>query len=65
VGAGNFFDSVWTVSGAQAPCPMGAGGFFPVGGAPEADHLPPSGAKVGECVGAVPPLPHTSSWHGA
>jgi hypothetical protein len=30
----------------------------------EADHLPPSGAefKNGE---AVPPLPHTSSWHSA
>jgi hypothetical protein len=29
----------------------------------EVDHLPPSGAEVKN--GAIPPLPHTSSWCGA
>jgi hypothetical protein len=28
----------------------------------ESDHLPPSSVKNG---GAIPPLPHMSSWHGA
>jgi hypothetical protein len=31
----------------------------------EADHSPPSSAKVKECVGAIPPLPNTPSWRGA
>jgi hypothetical protein len=30
----------------------------------EADHSPPSSAEV-KNGGAIPPLPHTSSWHGA
>jgi hypothetical protein len=30
----------------------------------DADHSPPSSAEV-ENGGAIPPLPHTSSWHGA
>jgi hypothetical protein len=30
----------------------------------EADHLPPSSAEVKKG-GAIPPLPHTSSWCGA
>jgi hypothetical protein len=30
----------------------------------EADHSPPSSAKV-KNGGAIPPLPHTSSWHCA
>jgi hypothetical protein len=30
----------------------------------EADHSPPSSVKVKNC-GAIPPLPHMSSWHSA
>jgi hypothetical protein len=30
----------------------------------EADHAPPSSAEV-KNGGAIPPLPHTSSWHSA
>jgi hypothetical protein len=30
----------------------------------DADHSPPSSAKV-KTSGTIPPLPHTSSWHGA
>jgi hypothetical protein len=30
----------------------------------EAGHLPPSSAEI-KNGGAVPPLPHISSWHGA
>jgi hypothetical protein len=30
----------------------------------EADYSPPSSAEV-KNVGAIPPLPHTSSWRGA
>jgi hypothetical protein len=30
----------------------------------EADHSPPSSAEV-KNVGAIPPLPHISSWHSA
>jgi hypothetical protein len=46
--------------------PMGTGGSFPGGKAAgrEADHSPLSSAEV-KNGGAVPPLPHTSSWHGA
>jgi hypothetical protein len=46
--------------------PMGTGGIFP--GVKqqgyEADHSPPSSAQVQKC-GAIPPLPHTPSWHSA
>jgi hypothetical protein len=54
--------SIQTDSGVYlASCLMGARGAL-CGG--EADHSPPSGAKV-KNGGAVPPLPLTSSWHGA
>jgi hypothetical protein len=45
---------------------MGTGAFPPEVKQParEADHSPPSSAEV-KNDGAIPPLPHTSSWRGA
>jgi hypothetical protein len=43
-----------------ASYPLGTGGTFPGGKAPETDHSPPSSAKV-KNGGAVPPLSHMSS----
>jgi hypothetical protein len=42
-----------------ASYPIGTRGSFPGG---EADHIPPSSAEL-KNGGAMPPLPHTSSWH--
>jgi hypothetical protein len=57
---------IQTSSGAHpAFYPMGAGDDF-LGGKVyrcEADHLPPSSAKV-KNGGAIPPLSHMSSWRG-
>jgi hypothetical protein len=52
--------------GPTQPHPMGAGGDFPGGKAAgrEANHLPPTSAEV-KNGGAIPPLPHMSSWHNA
>jgi hypothetical protein len=49
-----------------ASYPVGNRGSFPGGkvAGHEADHSPPSSAKV-KNGGAIPPLPHTSSWRGA
>jgi hypothetical protein len=54
-------------SGAHpASCPVGTGGCFPGVKWPgsDLDHSPPfsAGVKNG---GAISPLPHMSSWHGA
>jgi hypothetical protein len=57
---------VQTGSGAHpASYPTGAGALSLGVKRPEreADYLPPSSAEVNG--GAVPPLPHTSSWRGA
>jgi hypothetical protein len=54
-------------SGAHpASYPMGTGGFSPGVKRPgrEADHSLPSIAEV-KNDGAIPPLPHMSSWHSA
>jgi hypothetical protein len=55
--------SVRTDSGDnQTSYPMSTRDFFP--GRPKSDHSPPSSAEVNK-VGAIPPLPHMSSWHSA
>jgi hypothetical protein len=59
--------SVQTGSGANpASDLMGTGGLFPLGlkrSGRAADHSPQSSAEV-KNGGPVPPLTHTSSWHG-
>jgi hypothetical protein len=58
---------VLTGCGARtASYPMGTGTAILGGKAQgrEADHSPPSSAEVKNC-GAIPPLPHVSSWHSA
>jgi hypothetical protein len=59
--------SVQTVLGPHpASYPVGTGGSFLGGKAArrEADHSPPSVAEFND-VGAIPPLPHMSSWRSA
>jgi len=55
---------VQTGSGANPTCVLGA--LFPGVKRPrsEADHSSPPSAEV-KMHGAIPPLPHTSSWGGA
>jgi hypothetical protein len=47
----------------SASYPMGTGGSFRPGR--EADHSPPSSAKVKECMELYLPSPNTSSWLGS
>jgi hypothetical protein len=61
------FHSVHAGSGAHSVSyPMGTGDSFPGDKAAghEADHSPPSSVEF-KNGGAMPPLPHTSSWHSA
>jgi hypothetical protein len=62
----SFLHSIQTSSGAHpASYPVGTGVLSPGAKSPgrEADHSPPSNAKV-KNGGAIPPLPYTSSWCG-
>jgi hypothetical protein len=59
----SLFHSIQTSSSAHPA----SRGFFPPGVKQlecEADDSPPSSAEV-KNGGAIPPLPHTPSWHGA
>jgi hypothetical protein len=63
----SLLNSVQIGSGAHpASYPEGTAGCFPGGQllGSEADQLPPFSAEVKNS-GAIPPLPHSSSWHGA
>jgi hypothetical protein len=57
----------WLWGPPQAFCTMDAGGLVFTKGVKQqgldTDHTSPSGAEV-KIGGAIPPLPHTSSWHG-
>jgi hypothetical protein len=56
-----FPHSVQTDPGAYTIYPIGTGDPLP---GDEADHLPPFSVAINKG-GAIPPLPHTSSWRGA
>jgi hypothetical protein len=71
VGGGEIFfsvlHSIQTVSGAHpGSYPMGIGGSFRKAKRPRRDvYNSPSSCAEAKNNGAIPPLPHTSSWHGA